>query len=489
MEWSDFSSYHLVHIQVAPRSEWKGVLWISLVPAPEKVVVGKPGKEPGDLILTQVEGAPSSAAQNAVVSLGSQEKITPENIRRAGAAIIRWLNKNHAEAAGIDLDSLTSLNIQGAAKALYEGIQLGAFEFGRYKSTNNQNGSVQPTVEFVTSQDSAAIRHELESTASITQAVNMARDWAREPANVINPETLATRVQTIAQKHGLKCTVIDPDQLAKMGAGAILAVGQGSKTPSRLILIEYPGNGADSSAAPVAIVGKAITFDTGGYSLKDPTNIQTMKYDKSGGVDVLAILLAAAELKIKTPVVGVIAAAENMVSSFAYHPDDIITSLSGKTIEVISTDAEGRLVLADALTYVQNQYHPRTVIDIATLTGGVIVALGHIRAGLLSNNDTLAEALLTAGERTYERLWRMPLDDEYAKLIKSDEADIKNSAGREASTITGGIFIEQFVQDDTPWAHIDIAGMADTSKELPYSPKGSTGFSVRLLIDYLQNVD
>ena len=236
----------------------------------------------------------------------------------------------------------------------------------------------------------------------------------------------------------------------------------------------------------MALVGKALTFDTGGYSIKTTEGIQGMKYDKCGGIAVIATLVAAAALGLKTPLVGVVGAAENMISGRAYRPDDILTSLSGKTIEVISTDAEGRLVLADSLTYVQNQYAPKAIIDLATLTGGVVVALGRVRAGLMGNDDALANALLAAGDRTYEKVWRLPLDEEYVKAIKGDDADIKNSGGREGTAIIGGTFLRQFVSDSVPWAHLDIAGMADTPKELPYCPKGATGFGIRLLLDYLE---
>jgi len=323
----------------------------------------------------------------------------------------------------------------------------------------------------------------------ICAAVNLSRDWAHEPANIINPLTLTERASAIAKQYNLGCTVLDEKQLDAMGAGAIVAVGKGSATPSRLIILEYPGNNPPSGAKPVVLVGKALTFDTGGYSIKDTANIQTMKYDKCGGLTVIATLRAAAELKLETPVIGVIGAAENMISGEAYRPDDIIRSLSGKTIEIISTDAEGRLVLADSLTYAQQKFQSRAIIDLATLTGGVVVALGRNRAGLMSNDDRLAQQLFNAGEQTSEKLWRLPLDDEYFKLIKGDDADIKNSGGREGHAILGGMFLKQFINEGNAWAHLDIAGMADSPKDLPYCPKGGTGFGVRLLIQFLENLD
>jgi leucyl aminopeptidase len=317
--------------------------------------------------------------------------------------------------------------------------------------------------------------------------VNLTRAWSHEPPNIINPETLARRAESLATQTGLGCTIFAEKELSDMGAGAILSVGLGSKTPSHMIVLTHPGHGPGADAAPIVVVGKAITFDTGGYSLKTKTGIVGMKYDKCGGMAVLGIMQAVAALNIPIPVVGIIAAAENMISKEAYRPNDIIRTMSGKTIEIISTDAEGRMVLSDALTYAHTHLKPRAIIDLATLTGGVVVAIGKIRAGLMSNNEALAEALLTAGERTHERLWRLPLDEDYFELIKGGDSDIKNSAGiPQASPVVGGMFLKQFVPDDVPWAHIDIAGTATRDKTSEH-PKQATGFGVRLVIEYLQS--
>jgi leucyl aminopeptidase len=275
-----------------------------------------------------------------------------------------------------------------------------------------------------------------------------------------------------------------------MGAGAIVAVGKGSSTPSRLIILEHAGK---AGGKPVALVGKTLTMDTGGYSLKPSEHITDMKYDKSGGMAVIGTLVAAARLGLATPVVGVIAAAENMISCGAYRPDDIVKALNGKTIEILSTDAEGRLVLADALTYTERTFAPRAMIDIATLTGAVVVALGSVRAGIVSTDDKLAEVLSAAGERSFERVWRLPLDEEYFEQIKGEDADIKNSGGRKAGSIIGGMFLKQFVTDATPWAHVDMAGMMGTfeelAKEMHYAPKIGIGFGVRLFLDYLSSLE
>ena len=367
-----------------------------------------------------------------------------------------------------------------------EGLLFGAFQFDRHKSSAKVSAPVQ--VKIRTKGEAAHIASRLKRVSATTKGVNLAREWSHEPANVINPLTLAERAEVLAERIGLKCTLLGKTDLEALGAGAILSVGLGSKTPSQLIILEHPGHGKRKDSAPVVIVGKAITFDTGGYSLKDKVGIVGMKFDKCGGMAVFGIMQAVAELNLDTPVIGIVAAAENMISSEAYRPNDIITSLSGNTIEIISTDAEGRMVLADALTYAGQQFKPRALIDLATLTGGVSVALGNVRAGLMANNDDLANALFNAGERTQERLWRLPLDDDYFELIQGHDSDLKNSSGANlAPTIVGGMFLKEFVPAGIPWAHIDIANMA-ISKKKNNRQKDATGFGVRLILEYLLEI-
>lgn len=450
---------------------------VHFTPAEDATTPVSPIGAVGEIILLIEQAQPV-----LLVSLGKAAKINADTWRQAGGKLADWLLKHEITSAWIKSSDFGEIGLTPFA----EGLLLNAFRFNRYKKAEKE-----PTPKKVLVQcesDFAAVDQTLSRTKILINAVNLQRDWAHEPANQINPVTLAERAAEIAQVLGIKCTILDDNTLKAMGAGAITAVGKGSSTPSRLIVFEYPGKGKGVGQPPVAVVGKAITFDTGGYSLKDVTAIQTMKYDKCGGLNVIAIMKAAVELGIETPLVGVICAAENMISGGAYRPDDILTSLSGKTIEIITTDAEGRLVLADGLTYTQKTFKPRAVIDMATLTGGVVVALGRVRAGLLSNNDQLAEDLFNAGEAVHERLWRLPLDEDYVNQIKGDDADIKNSGGKEAHPVIGGIFLQQFVEDDKPWAHLDIAGVADTPRELPYSQKGATGFGIRLIIKYLEGL-
>jgi leucyl aminopeptidase len=473
----------LLSFSVAPISQVPGAFQAIFKPAPEKPAAGEPGKQAGDIFLEKT----SDGKQSVVVSLGSQSKRSAETFRQAGGGLARWLRQVGLTSIDIDLVTLDTLGVPEAFVALCEGLCLGSFQFDRYKSKQESPLTIQVVLR--TDKDQAEIELMVKDITALTNAVNMARDWAHEPPNEINPISLAERAIVVAQQFGLKCTIIDDKALAEMNAGGILNVGKGSATPSRMIILEYSGNGVSPDTQPVVLVGKALTFDTGGYSLKGVDHIQGMKYDKCGGLAVIGALRAASELQLKIPVVGIIGAAENKISSGSYLPDDIITTLSGLTVEIISTDAEGRMVLADCLTYAQQKFHPSAIIDLATLTGAVVIALGHVRAGLMSNNDNLSQELMEAGDRTYERLWRLPLDEEYVKNIKGDDSDLKNSGGREAGTIAGGTFLHQFVSDDVPWAHLDIAGMADTTKELPYCPKGGTGFGVRLLVNYLQHLN
>lgn len=448
--------------------------------SPEEVTLETAGKETGDIRM--LDG-------KAVLSLGPQKKLSAEMIRRAGGALAKWLANNHIAIAAVELGTLlgTGMPPSTTISAFAEGVLLGAFTFENYKSKKEHKVTeLSLLIEANTGVNEAELQGYLQKSTIVAEAVNLSREWAHEPPNVINPVTLAERVQKIAAEVGLKCTVLDDKQLLEMGAGAIVAVGKGSNTPSRLIILEHTGT---AGGKPVALIGKALTMDTGGYSLKSTDNIIGMKYDKSGGMSVIATLVAAARLGLATPVTGVIAAAENMISGGGYRPDDILKALNGKTIEIISTDAEGRLVLADALTYTERTFQPRVMIDVATLTGAVVVALGNNRAGLVSTSDELSDALFRSGEKTFERLWRLPLDEEYFEQIKGTDADIKNSGGRMAGSIIGGIFLQQFVTEATPWAHVDVAGMMETEKDLPYCPKGGTGFAVRLFLEYLGSLE
>ncbi len=478
-----------ISIKITPRANWQPGILIVPAPASEAPAPGLPGPKTGDiqLVETAVEGS-DTTEQRVLLSLGSEKGLSSDTLRQAGGSLARWLAKYKVIDAAVAIDLLDQLDIEGSVQAFCEGLILGSFQFITWKPS----ASVSPiiTVHLLVPGEGVSLRTKIARISAVANAVNLARAWAHEPPNVINPETLAQRAGELAADTGLACTVLSHQELETLGAGAIVGVGQGSKTGSRLIILAHKGHGKQADQPPVVIVGKAITFDTGGYTIKAKAGMSTMKYDKSGGMAVIGVMAAVAALNLAVPVIGLVPAAENMISADAYRPNDIITTLSGQTVEIVSADAEGRMILADALTYAQRIYQPRSLIDIATLTGGVVTALGRVRAGLMSNDDTLAQALFAAGARTQERLWRLPLDEEYFELIKGDDSDFKNSSLIvEASPIVGGTFLKQFVNEGVPWAHIDIAGAGKALKNLPYTPKGYTGFGVRLLLDYLQTLE
>jgi leucyl aminopeptidase len=308
-----------------------------------------------------------------------------------------------------------------------------------------------------------------------------------EPANIIYPRTFADRCLELSEV-GVEVQVLDQDQMKKLGMGAILGVAQGSVQEPYLVVMKYDGDPDASDKRPVAFVGKGVTFDTGGISIKPAAGMEDMKWDMGGAGVVLGLMKGLAARKAKVNAVGVVGLVENMPSGSAQRPGDIVTSMSGQTIEVLNTDAEGRLVLADALWFTQDTFKPRAMINLATLTGAIIVALGTEHAGLFSNNDELSEQLTAAGRKVGEKLWRLPMNDAYDKAINSDAADVKNIAGsRDAGSIIGAQFLQRFV-NNVPWAHLDIAGVTWAKKDNGTVPKGSTAFGVRLLDRYVADV-
>ncbi|MCB9849530.1 MAG: leucyl aminopeptidase [Phycisphaerales bacterium] len=469
-------------LKVADQKQWRGHVRFVFNAGNTKV-----GPRISGLTVPSGVGKCVTATRDAkgnasvIVSLGESTKIKAETFRLAGGAITNWMRDCGVTSAGVDIPEIVGVSATDVIQAVSEGLMLADYAFNRHKSAATKRENL--SVDLLVKKQAAGDVQTVARATRICDAVHTARDIAHEPPNVINPVTLAQRATALAKKHGLKCTVLDHRRLATMKAGGILAVGQGSAIPPRLIVLEYSPRGR--SGKPVVLVGKAITFDTGGYSIKTKDGILGMKYDKCGGMAVLGAMQAVATLKPKVPVVGVIAAAENMIDGAAYRPDDIITTLSGKTVQIVSADAEGRMVLCDALTYAQQKYKPRAMIDLATLTGGVVVSLGSVAAGIFSNDEALQKSLIDAGQRTHERLWPLPLWDEYLDLLAGDDSDIKNSGNREAHAVQGGIFLKQFVSDDVPWAHLDIAGVADIPKDSAYCPKGATGFGVRLLMEYV----
>lgn len=451
-----------------------------------------------------------------VIGLGNPEKFSAQCLREAGGAILRTARKQKigalsiifpdtpATLPGLPDSDVHSEGVGASAEALVTGLLLAAFDYGEYKGSaskkkeDEKQKSLAVTL-LVPAAQMKLVRSHAERAVVIADGQNFARTIASRPGNNIIPQTLALVAEDMAKSVGLGCQIMDDKQLRKLGMGGILAVGDGSiEAPPRLIVLQHratqikanpKGQKLKAAQRPILIVGKAITFDTGGISIKPAEKMGKMIYDKCGGMTVLGLMYAIAKLKLPVPVVGILSAAENHISSRAYRPGDILKMYNGVTVEVTNTDAEGRLVLGDALAWGIEQFNPISVVDLATLTGGVIVALGKTMAGVMSNDDALVDALHQAGQSQGELMWRLPVGDDQRDQIKSDHADIVNSAGREAHPLQGGAFLSHFVKWDgeekIPWAHLDIAGVADTERELPFYSKGATGWGVRTLFEWI----
>jgi leucyl aminopeptidase len=447
-------------------------------------------------ITFDIIGEGKSARRVFVAGLGTADKTSAETIRQSAGAVLRALRKHRINRAVILLPEVEGIPVPAAADAIFSGISLAAFDYQEYKGTASkarEKGEDSPGGRIVISliADRASltkVNAAVQRAKIVCQGQNFARTIASRPGNDINPVTLARQAQAMAREAGLRCTVLDERQLTKLGMGGILAVGAGSiQTPPRLIALEHrPARGG---AKTLLVVGKAITFDSGGISIKPADKMGKMIFDKCGGMAVLGLMYAAAKLKLPVHVVGILASAENVISSKAYRPGDILRMYNGVTVDVTNTDAEGRLVLGDALAWGIEKYKPAAVVDLATLTGGVIVALGKTMAGVMSNSDELVKELSEVGEAEGEKMWRLPLGEDQRDFIKAESADIVNAAGREGHPLQGAAFLSYFVPADNsiPWAHLDIAGVADTEKQLPYYATGATGWGVRTLVRWVES--
>jgi leucyl aminopeptidase len=420
------------------------------------------------------------AARILLIGLGKAESLDALTLQAIGGRTVAALNAAGEHAAAVAVDEIPGARTAVAEMAahLAQGARLRAYRFDKYRT--REKPDQKPTLKRLTFMlnDPGAARKAFDPLDKVADGVFLTRDLVSEPANVIYPESLAERARKLAEL-GVDVEVLGEKQMKKLGMGALLGVGQGSARESQLVVMQWRGAN-EAKQQPVAFVGKGVTFDTGGISIKPAQGMEEMKWDMAGAGTVIGLMHALAARKAKVNAVGIAGLVENMPSGAAQRPGDIVTSMSGQTIEVINTDAEGRLVLADALWYCHETFKPQAIIDLATLTGAIIVSLGNVHGGLFSNNDTLAERLAAAGKATGELLWRMPLAEAYDKQINSDAADMKNVGGRNAGSITAAQFLQRFVKD-TPWAHLDIAGMAWSDKDAPTAPKGATAFGVRLL--------
>ena len=419
-------------------------------------------------------------ARVVVAGLGKQTDLSMNKVRGAVAETSRWLRQKGvgnmatiAQGAGIN-----GISPEDAAQAVTEGALLGLYSFRRHiTKKDDEYGEVKQLL--IVGSDEAKLRLEEGSSKGkiLAEATNLARDMVNEPANYMTPNHMAEVAMRLAESHGLEVSVLEQEQIAELGMGALLGVAQGSQQPSKFIILHYKGR--DSTEINVALVGKGITFDSGGISIKPSEGMAEMKGDMAGGAAVMAAISAIAQLKPKINVTAIVPATENLPSGNALKPGDILTAINGKTIEIITTDAEGRLILADALGYAK-KLGAKFIIDVATLTGACRVALGDICSGAFGNNQGLVDKVIAAGTEAGEPIWQMPMYDEYKEQIKSDVADIKNVGGRYGGAITAAKFLAEFI-NDTPWVHLDIAGTSLSEKERAYLVKGATGVPVRTL--------
>ncbi|HXV46873.1 MAG TPA: leucyl aminopeptidase [Nitrososphaera sp.] len=418
-----------------------------------------------------------------LLGLGKKEKFTDENARIcAGRAAQKARELGVKEFSILQFSNLD----EGLIEAMTEGVTLALYSFDKYKEAKEPAAKIEE-VSILINSDSPKFQSVADKASLVVDAVNFARDTANLPPNDCSPAQLASTALSIAQEYGMKARVLDRYELENMGMGGIVAVGKGSNNPPKLIILEYTGNNDPQQQKPYLLVGKAVTFDTGGISIKPGEKMDEMKFDKCGGCTVLAVMRAVASMKLAVNVVGVVPSVENMPSSTSYRPGDIIRMYNGKTVEVLNTDAEGRMILADALAYGIATYGPKAVIDLATLTGAAIIALGANVAALVGTNKQLADRLRKLAEKTGEKMWELPLYDEFHDQIKSNFADIKNIGGRPGGAITAAAFLSNFT-NGAPWVHVDIAGTAwtqDGTHEKSYNPKGATGFGVRTLVKLL----
>jgi leucyl aminopeptidase len=396
-----------------------------------------------------------------------------------GGVVLNALNSVGEQNAAFFVNAFKGKDTALAAADLAYGVRLRSYRFDKYRT--KEKPEHKPSMKELTLlvDGPKAAEKDFEPLDKIAEGVFFTRDLVSEPANVIYPETLAAEAKKLASL-GVEVEVLDEKQMKTLGMNMLLGVAQGSRRPARLVIMQWKGNPRAKNKAPLAFLGKGVTFDTGGISIKPAGGMEDMKWDMGGAGVVIGLMKALAGRKARVNVVGIAGCVENMPDGNAQRPGDIVKSMSGQTVEVINTDAEGRLVLADALWYCQNRFKPQFMVNLATLTGAIIVALGHDHAGLFANNDPLADRLIASGKAVEEKLWRMPLGDAYDRALDSDAADMKNIGGRDAGSITAAQFLQRFV-NGVPWAHLDIAGTTWSKKDTAIVPKGATAFGVRLL--------
>ncbi len=430
--------------------------------------------------------SPAGIGNGRVVLIGAgpTKDFSALDAEALGGRVIARLQASREKTAVFALDGLSAKKIDAGelAARIAHGARMRSYRFDKYRTTVEKDD--EPALNKIAIHSSAArAKATFAPHEKIGDGVFLTRDLVSEPPNVLYPDSFAKRCQKLTEL-GIKVKVLGVPEMKKLGMGSLLGVGQGSEKPSRLVAMEWMGG--KKGDAPVALVGKGVTFDTGGISLKPGPGMGDMKWDMGGAGAVTGAMAAIAGRKAKANVVGVIGLVENMPDGKAQRPGDVVKSMSGQTIEILNTDAEGRLVLADALWWTQETYKPETVIDLATLTGAILVALAHEFGGMFTKDDALAKKLITAGEASGDKLWRMPLTKNHDDMIKSDIADMQNIGGKGAGSSTAAAFLGRFIKDNVSWAHLDIAGMAWNEKDTPTIPKGGSGYGVRLLDEFVK---
>jgi leucyl aminopeptidase len=409
---------------------------------------------------------------------GKRAEFNPAELRKLSGAMLRALKSKGVRNIVMALDE--PFRSDDFAAAAVEGALLGDLEANRYKTDPKKNEKQVTSFSVLGGSQAAVDRGRI-----LADAQNFSRSLANEPANVLTPTRLAESARELAAAYSLECEILDQDRMRQLGMGALLGVAQGSAEPPAMIILHYKPSATPSTKDHLGLIGKGVTFDTGGISIKPAEGMEHMRFDMSGGAATLGAMRAIAQLKPKIPVTGVIPAVENMPGSRAQRPGDIVTSLNGKTVEVLNTDAEGRLILIDALTYAQ-RLGCTHLVDSATLTGSIVVALGHVNIGAFTNNQPFLDKLMAAAKAEGEKMWQMPIDEEYKEALKSDFADLHNIGGRPGGSVTAAMFLKDFV-NDFPWVHLDIAGTAWLEESKPYLAKGATGVGVRTFVRLAQN--
>lgn len=437
-------------------------------------------------VLEILAPAGMEASRLVLVGLGNAAKAGMLELEKAGGTVYARLAASGETALTLDATSLEGVGVAAdeAAARLALGALLRSYRFDRYRTKEPANK--KPSLESLTVQtgDPQAAQRVYERLAAVAEGVFFTRELVSEPGNVIYPKSFAERAQSLTEL-GVKVEVLGEAQLRELGFGALLGVSQGSANEPQVVIMEYDGTNGEGDAAPVVFVGKGVTFDTGGISIKPAAGMEGMKWDMGGAGAVVGAMRALAARKARCRVVGLCGMVENMPSGTAQRPGDVVTSYNGQTIEVINTDAEGRLVLCDVMAYAQDRYKPKVMVDLATLTGAMVISLGHEYAGMFSNDDTLAAQLDAAGKASGDKLWRFPLGEAYDKLINTPGADMKNVGPREAGSITAAQFLKRFVKDGVSWAHLDVAGTVWSDKDGALWEKGATGYGVRLLDQFI----